>query len=126
MGTLDPLLDDTLFMAGRWKAAGNLAQLDVWPGAQHAFDLFDNDCGRSRESACTRSSTRFWENTDRLQTSCPLPGSGTYWKGLRQRWRVQVKIKIEMLENSGHGPHIDVAKCWSKTFFTFLASVDAG
>ncbi len=47
VGTLDPLLDDTLFMAARWQAAGNLVQLDVWPGALHAFDLFDNDYGRA-------------------------------------------------------------------------------
>ena len=47
VGTLDPLLDDTLFMAARWKAAGNHSQLDVWPGAQHAFDLFDNASGRA-------------------------------------------------------------------------------
>lgn len=45
VGTLDPLLDDTLFMAARWKSAGNHTQLDVWPGALHAFDLFDNTYG---------------------------------------------------------------------------------
>ncbi|MCY3580736.1 MAG: alpha/beta hydrolase [bacterium] len=46
-GTLDPLLDDTLFMAARWKAAGNQAQQDIWPGGVHAFDLYDNAYGRS-------------------------------------------------------------------------------
>lgn len=32
-GTLDPLLDDTLFMAARWQAAGSPAQLAIYPGA---------------------------------------------------------------------------------------------
>jgi acetyl esterase/lipase len=36
-GTLDPLLDDTLFMAARWRAAGREAQLAVYPGAPHEF-----------------------------------------------------------------------------------------
>jgi acetyl esterase len=36
-GTLDPLLDDTLFMAARWQAAGSEAQLAIYPGAPHEF-----------------------------------------------------------------------------------------
>jgi acetyl esterase len=36
-GTLDPLLDDTLFMAARWQAAGNPAELAIYPGAPHEF-----------------------------------------------------------------------------------------
>jgi acetyl esterase/lipase len=35
VGTRDPLLDDTLFMAARWIAAGNRAELSVWPGSAH-------------------------------------------------------------------------------------------
>ena len=34
---LDPLLDDSLFMAARWRAAGNEADLRVWPGVLHGF-----------------------------------------------------------------------------------------
>ena len=36
-GTSDGLLDDTLFMCGRWSAAGNEAELSLWPGGPHAF-----------------------------------------------------------------------------------------
>lgn len=37
VGTRDPLLDDTLFMAARWVAAGAEAELSVWPGSAHVF-----------------------------------------------------------------------------------------
>jgi acetyl esterase len=40
VGTLDPLLDDTLFMSSRWIAAGNKAELALYPGAIHGFTLF--------------------------------------------------------------------------------------
>lgn len=38
VGTLDPLLDDSLFMATKWETAGNEAELGVYPGGVHAFD----------------------------------------------------------------------------------------
>ena len=47
VGGLDPMLDDSLFMSARWRSAGNDARLDVWPGAIHAFDLFDTAYGRA-------------------------------------------------------------------------------
>ena len=40
IGTLDPLLDDSLFMEARWRAAGGQAELRVWPEAIHGFNLF--------------------------------------------------------------------------------------
>jgi acetyl esterase/lipase len=40
IGTWDPLVDDTLFMASRWAAAGNETELAVYPGGIHAFDAF--------------------------------------------------------------------------------------
>jgi len=40
IGTIDPLLDDSLFLYARWIAAGNEAELAVYPGAPHAFNIF--------------------------------------------------------------------------------------
>jgi acetyl esterase len=40
VGSLDPLLDDTLFMAARWRAAGNHAELRVFPESPHGFIRF--------------------------------------------------------------------------------------
>jgi len=37
VGTRDLLVDDSLFMASRWLAAGNVAELAVYPGACHGF-----------------------------------------------------------------------------------------
>lgn len=37
VGTADMVLDDTLFMAARWLAAGCRAELRVWPEAPHGF-----------------------------------------------------------------------------------------
>lgn len=40
VGTWDPLVDDTLFMAARWLTAGNQTDLAIYPGGVHAFDAF--------------------------------------------------------------------------------------
>jgi acetyl esterase len=37
VGTRDALLDDSLFMAPRWLAAGNVAEFALYPGACHGF-----------------------------------------------------------------------------------------
>lgn len=41
VGTRDALLDDSLFMAPRWLAAGNVAELALYPGACHGFVSID-------------------------------------------------------------------------------------
>jgi len=46
VGALDPLLDDSLFMAARWQAAGNEADLLVYPESPHAFSAFPSGIAR--------------------------------------------------------------------------------
>jgi acetyl esterase len=43
VGSVDPLLDDSLFMHSRWQAAGNVAHLAIYPGGTHGFNSFDGD-----------------------------------------------------------------------------------
>ncbi|MCP5432502.1 MAG: alpha/beta hydrolase fold domain-containing protein [Alphaproteobacteria bacterium] len=45
VGTLDPLIDDTLFLHGRWTAAGRPAELAVYPGGVHGFNALPNALG---------------------------------------------------------------------------------
>jgi len=52
VGTLDPLLDDTLFLHARWIAAGNEAELAIYPGAPHAFNLFPMPLGAPANARC--------------------------------------------------------------------------
>ena len=40
VGTLDAFLDDSLFVYARWIAAGNEAELAVYPGGVHGFNMF--------------------------------------------------------------------------------------
>ena len=46
VGTIDPLLDDTLFMHARWLAAGNEGELALSAGGVHGFNLRLNDPAR--------------------------------------------------------------------------------
>lgn len=45
VGTMDPLLDDSLFMHARWVAAGNPAVLDVHAGGVHGLTSFPTAVG---------------------------------------------------------------------------------
>jgi acetyl esterase len=49
VGTADALLDDTLFMHARWLAAGNAAELAIYPGGAHGFTLFPNALAQQAE-----------------------------------------------------------------------------
>lgn len=40
VGHADRLLDDSLFMASRWEAYGNRAELEVYPDCAHGFTFF--------------------------------------------------------------------------------------
>lgn len=51
VGTIDPLIDDTLFMAQRWLAAGSEAAVNVYPGGVHAFDMFDIPIAKEARAA---------------------------------------------------------------------------
>jgi acetyl esterase/lipase len=42
VGTRDALLDDTLFLAARWAAAGNRAEVALWPGGAHVSHRFES------------------------------------------------------------------------------------
>ncbi|MFI5773676.1 alpha/beta hydrolase [Streptomyces sp. NPDC051658] len=47
VGTEDPLLDDSLFLAQGWQAAGAPVQLGVVAGAMHEHSSHTDDCPRS-------------------------------------------------------------------------------
>ena len=46
IGTLDPLLDDSLFMHSRWIAAGNQSEIAIYPGGLHAFNNGETELAR--------------------------------------------------------------------------------
>ncbi|MEZ4502052.1 MAG: alpha/beta hydrolase [Dehalococcoidia bacterium] len=52
IGTRDSLLEDSLFMHARWLAAGNEAELAIYPGGIHGFD--GQDLPIARESRARR------------------------------------------------------------------------
>jgi len=47
VGTADALLDDSLFMHARWAAAGNDAELAIYPGGAHGFVAFPGELAAS-------------------------------------------------------------------------------
>jgi len=60
IGTLDPFLDDSLFVYARWIAAGNEAELAIYPGAPHAFNTIGHphaDAANARIDAFLKAKT---------------------------------------------------------------------
>jgi predicted patatin/cPLA2 family phospholipase len=50
VGTRDLLLDDSLFMYGRWLSYGSNAEIIIVPGADHAFNAFPSETTTSVEN----------------------------------------------------------------------------
>ena len=46
VGTMDCLIDDSLFMAERWRVAGNLAEIAVYPEGVHGFNAYPTALAR--------------------------------------------------------------------------------
>ena len=59
IGTDDPLLDDSLFMAARWASAGNEAELAVYPGGAHGVGHFGPHAKTSLGRRCHRRIEEF-------------------------------------------------------------------
>ena len=47
VGTLDYLYDDSLFMAARWRAEGNPAEVAIFPASPHGFTVFPTKMTRA-------------------------------------------------------------------------------
>ncbi|MEW6640752.1 MAG: alpha/beta hydrolase [Pseudomonadota bacterium] len=54
VGTLDQLLDDSLFMHARWVAAGNPAELAVYPGGVHGFTAMGGELAEAAHQRMER------------------------------------------------------------------------
>jgi acetyl esterase len=52
IGTRDALMDDSLFMYARWIAAGNEAELAVYPGGAHGFVAFPGALAAAANAKC--------------------------------------------------------------------------
>lgn len=62
VGTRDALLDDSLFMHGRWVAAGNQAELAVYPGGAHGFIAFPGALGQQAIERMNRFLNKIQKN----------------------------------------------------------------
>lgn len=65
IGTRDALMDDSLFMAARWSAAGNAAELAVYPGGAHVFTGFAHMQAETALGRCEAFLNRWIVATER-------------------------------------------------------------
>jgi acetyl esterase len=79
VGDLDPLLDDSLFIAARWSAAGNHAELVICPDSIHGFTALPCEIGAlDRGSGVSRCGPAEASEVARRRTRLPtggLPGA---------------------------------------------------
>lgn len=54
VGSIDPLVDDSLFMHMRWQAAGGRSELVVHPGGPHGFNSLEGELARSANQDMAR------------------------------------------------------------------------
>jgi acetyl esterase/lipase len=47
VGAIDPIIDDSKFMAARWQSAGNQTILKVYPESPHSFNRFPTQIARA-------------------------------------------------------------------------------
>jgi acetyl esterase len=66
VGALDPLLDDSLFMAARWQIAGNPAELAIYPESEHGFTGMPTGMARA-----ARARQHEWAKA-RLEATAPV------------------------------------------------------
>jgi len=50
VGTMDCLIDDSMFMAERWRLAGNVADVVIYPEAVHGFTAYPTGVARKANS----------------------------------------------------------------------------
>jgi len=64
VGTLDALLDDSIFMANRWVRFQGDTELDIYPGGCHVFQYFDDlEQSQASRKAMSAFLNRLMENT---------------------------------------------------------------
>ncbi len=64
VGTLDYLYDDSLFMAARWRAADNPAELAIYPASPHGFSVFPTKMTQAANDRTDAWLAQILESTD--------------------------------------------------------------